>query len=170
MQWPVARRVSLALAVFLLGCPHRAELPRFEQFSSALALPSVGSVPYDGSALRGRVVLIDFFATWCFPCVGEIPLLQRLQASYSKKGFTIVGIGMDLEGAQVLEPFASEYHLSFPVVVADDKMRQGQSAFGSISTLPSAFLFGRDGRLIAAFEGLPAPAEIDQLVSKAIGE
>jgi len=158
------------LALFLFGCPHRVALPRFEQFSPSLALPSVGSAPYDGSALRGRVVLIDFFATWCFPCIGEIPLLQRLQASYSKRGFTIIGIGMDLEGAQVLDPFVAEYQLSFPVIIADDEMRQGKSAFGSISTLPSAFLFGRDGRLITAFEGLPAAGEIEQLVSRAVAE
>ncbi len=160
----------MALALWLCACPHRVEVPRFDHFSPALALPSVGPVPYDWSSLRGRVVLVDFFATWCFPCIGEIPLLQNLQGRYTANGFTIVAVGMDLEGPQVLEPFVDQYQLSFPVLIADERMRRGLTPFGPISSLPSTFLFGRDGRLITAFAGLPVASELEQLVSQAVSE
>jgi thiol-disulfide isomerase/thioredoxin len=160
----------LALAVWIGSCAHRAEAPRLDRFAPALALPSVGPAPFDWSALRGRVVLVHFFATWCFPCIGGIPLLQKLQDTYAPKGFRVVGVGMDLEGAQVLEPFVEQYRLSFPMLIADQRIRQGQSPFGVITSLPSMFLFGKDGRLITAFTGLPVAAEIEQLVSQAVAE
>lgn len=172
MRTTYGRRGALlvSLALWIGACTHRVEAPRLDRFSPALALPSVGQVPYDWSALRDRVVLVQFFATWCFPCIGAIPLLQKLEESYAAKGFIIVGVGMDLEGALVLEPFVDQYQLSFPVLIADQRMRQGQTPFGPITALPSAFLFGRDGRLITAFAGLPVASEIDQLVSRAVGE
>jgi len=79
-------------------------------------------------------------------------------------------VGMDLEGAEVLEPFVDQYQLAFPVLIADQRMRQGQTPFGQIIALPSTFLFGRDGRLIIAFAGLPNASELDQLVSRAVAE
>jgi peroxiredoxin len=132
-----------------------------------LQLASVGSVPY-AQLERGQVLLVTFLATWCFPCLGQLPILERAQREHASRGFRIVAVGMDLEGAEVLEPFAREYQLPFPLLVADDRIRRGETAFGLISSLPASFLFGRDGRLIAAFAGFAAAAELDQLIASAL--
>lgn len=114
--------------------------------------------------------MVTFLATWCLPCIAQLPILEKAQKQYGERGFRIVAVGMDLEGAEVLEPFAREYALPFPLLVADQRIRDGQTAFGHISSLPSSVLFGRDGRLIAAFAGLPVPAQLDELIARALDE
>jgi peroxiredoxin len=159
-----------AVALWLGACSHTASLPTLSTFLPALQLPAVGAVPYSYSGLRGQVVLVTFLATWCFPCIGQLPILEKAQRQYGERGFRIVAVGMDLEGAEVLEPFAREYALPFPLLVADHQIRNGQTAFGPISALPSSFLFGRDGRLITAFAGLPVPAQLEELIARALDE
>jgi hypothetical protein len=111
---------------------------------------------------------VTFLATWCFPCLGQLPLLETEQKQHGARGFQIVAVGMDLEGAEVLEPFAREYALPYPLLVADEAIRKGQTAFGPIPVLPASFLFGRDGRLVTAFPGLLVPDELDQLIRRAL--
>jgi len=113
---------------------------------------------------------VTFLATWCFPCLGQLPLLEIEQKRHGVRGFQILAVGMDLEGAEVLEPFAREYSLPFPLLVADGAIRKGQTAFGPIPVLPASFLFGRDGRLITVFPGLLVPDELDQLIVRALEE
>lgn len=159
-----------ALAVWLVACAHSDSVraPPLSAFASALALPSVGAVAYAGSPARGEVLLVTFLATWCFPCIGQLPLLESEQRRHAARGFRIIAIGMDLEGAEVLEPFAREYALPFPLLVADEAIRKGQTAFGAIPVLPASFLFGRDGHLITVYPGLLVPAELDQLIVEAL--
>jgi thiol-disulfide isomerase/thioredoxin len=145
-------------------------MPSLSDFAPALELRTVGPVAFSYPELRGKVVLVTFFATWCFPCIGQLPVLERAQKQNGGRGLQIVAIGMDLEGREVLEPFAREYELSFPLLVADDRIRQGKTAFGPISSLPSSFLFGRDARLITAFAGLMAPAELDEMIRVALDQ
>src|SRR5262249_8723248 len=114
-----------AIALWLGACAHTATAPSLSSFAPALQLPAVGSVPYSEQQLRGQVLLVTFLATWCFPCVGQIPILDREQKLYASRGFKIVAVGMDLEGAEVLAPFAQEYQLPFPLLVADERIRKG---------------------------------------------
>lgn len=158
------------LAGWLGACAHSdaPPPPRLSDFSSALHLRSVGAAPYSGTPAPGQVLLVTFLATWCFPCLGQLPLLEIEQKRHGVRGFQILAVGMDLEGAEVLEPFAREYSLPFPLLVADGAIRKGQTAFGPIPVLPASFLFGRDGRLITVFPGLLVPDELDQLIVRAL--
>lgn len=164
-------RWSATTAIALLAaCAHKSAPPpppTLSAFAPALQLASVGSVPHT-QLERGQVLLVTFLATWCFPCLGQLPILEKAQREHASRGFKIVAVGMDLEGAEVLEPFAREYQLPFPLLVANDRIRKGETAFGLISSLPASFLFGRDGRLIAAFAGFAAAAELDQLIASAL--
>ncbi len=152
-----------AIIFWLAACAHAPPPPPFSAFAPALQLSAVGSTPYAYPDL-----LVTFLATWCFPCIGQLAILEKEQRQHGGRGFRIVAVGMDLEGAEVLEPFALEYRLPFPLLVADDRIRKGQSAFGPIPSLPAAFLFGRDGRLITAFAGLLVPEELDELIVRAL--
>ncbi len=171
MSRPWAGRfAALAIAVWLGSCAHSpsAPPPPLSAFAPALRLPSAGSIPYSEAEAPGQVLLITFLATWCFPCIGQLPILEAEQRRHAARGFRIVAVGMDLEGAEVLAPFAQEYGLPFPLLVADERIRKGQTAFGPISSLPASFLFGRDGRLITAFAGLLLPSELDELIVRAL--
>lgn len=128
----------------------------------------MGPVPYQADTLPGRVVLVRFFATWCFPCLADLPVLQRLWEERSGQGFTVVLVGMDLEGERVLEPFAERYALPFPVLVADAEIRQGQSPFGTVSALPTSVLFGREGEVLLAYAGVAEPASLLRAVEAAV--
>ncbi len=158
--------LGCALAVALAGCRMVPEEPMGSRYVRALALPYVGPTPYDWRLLRGRVVLVSFFATWCFPCLAELPTLEALQKEYGPRGFQIVAVGMDLDGARVLAPFADQYALNFPVLVADEETREGQSPFGLIPALPTTFLLDEEGRVAAAWKGMAGHEDVAQAVER----
>jgi thiol-disulfide isomerase/thioredoxin len=134
----------------------------------ALDLPRVGPTPFQLGDLRGKVVLVSFFATWCFPCLADLPVLEKLQKDYAAKGFTVVAVGLDLEGAKMLGPWAEQYALPFPVLVGDDALRGAETPFGRISALPTIFLFGRDGQVVFAYQGVASPERLIDQVGQAV--
>ncbi len=77
-------------------------------------------------------------------------------------------VGLDLEGRLVLEPFAAEYALRYPVLVGDDRLRGGTTPFGHIRELPARVLFDRQGQVIAAYSGVVSPAELERKVREAV--
>ncbi|MDQ3266285.1 MAG: TlpA family protein disulfide reductase [Myxococcota bacterium] len=167
----MTRALVCALALVLTGgCQKRTgELVVTPRYVPHLKLESVGPVPTRVDALHGRVLLVNFMATWCIPCLQELPALVALQQRYAQRGFTVVLVGMDLEGALVLEPFADHYQLTFPMLVADQRIRKGESAFGEIRILPHTFLISRQGDLRAMFQGIASPSELEDLVRRELG-
>jgi thiol-disulfide isomerase/thioredoxin len=158
--------MAFAGLLLLPGCPKRPELVVHPRYVPALNLHSVGPTRTTVDALHGRVLLVNFMATWCIPCLEEIPALIALQKKYENQGFTVVLVGMDLEGALVLDPFAEHYQAPFPVLVADDYIRSGQSPFGPIQVLPLSFLIGPDGELRAAVQGIAPPDDMAALIER----
>ncbi len=129
---------------------------------------SVGPVPYQRAALEGQATVITFFATWCFPCLGQLALVEELQEAYGERGLRAVAVGMDLEGAKVLGPFAQGYVKTLPVVVADDALRSGATPFGRVQTLPSTVILDRQGRVVVAWPGLANVDEVREQVERAL--
>ena len=165
-----ALAVGCAVVLMLAGCrtvpeePGRGSGP--SPYLRALMLPWVGPTPLDWEGLRGRVVLVSFFATWCFPCLAELPTLEALQKEQGPQGFQVVLVGLDLDGARVLEPFANQYALNFPVLGSDASMQQGRSAFGLIPSLPCTFLLDKEGEVAGAWQGVASHADVSQAVEK----
>lgn len=137
-------------------------------FLPALRLESVGPVRASIDQLQGRVVLVNFMATWCFPCLQELPEMIAVQRRFEAQGFSVVLVGMDLEGATVLEPFAEHYALPFPLLLADAELRKGETAFGLIRQLPTTVLLGRDGAALAAYAGVSDPATLEAAIASAL--
>jgi thiol-disulfide isomerase/thioredoxin len=165
------RRAALALGCALVlalgGCRRVPEEPEGPSpYLRSLLLPSVGPTPYDWRVLPGRVVMVSFFATWCFPCLAELPTLEALQKEYGPRGFQVVLVGLDIDGARVLQPFADYYALHFPVLVSDEGMQQGQSAFGLIPALPATFLLDKEGRVAGAWQGMAGHEDVSKAVEK----
>lgn len=162
------RGAALAAALLALACAGRGELRIQPSFLAALALPAAGNLTTSPAALRGRVVLVSFTATWCLPCLQELADLTDLHRRFEAEGFTLAMVGMDLEGALVLTPFAEYYALPFPLLVADEHLRSGRSAFGPISVLPTSFLIGKDGALLVQVAGSAPAREWERRIAEAL--
>ncbi len=92
--------------------------------------------------MRGKVVLLNFWATWCAPCVKEMPSLRDLQKHFRRQDFEVVAVALDPEGASAVVPFAQTHDLNFPIAV--DETGSTQDLYGTTG-LPESYLIDRDG-------------------------
>ena len=100
--------------------------------------------------LRGKVVLVDFWATWCGPCRMEIPHLTELYDRYQDKGFELVGISLDQQGPAVVKPFIEEFKINYPIVMGDEDIA---NQYGGVRSIPTAFLIDREGNVVKKYVG-----------------
>jgi thiol-disulfide isomerase/thioredoxin len=164
-----SRRVVLLLGASMVGChAARPAGPRLASYLSALPADSANEIPVEFGRLDGRVVLVVFIATWCFPCLADLVSLEKLERTFDAKDFAIVMVGMDLEGRRVLTPFAQAYALSRPLIVADDGLRNGETPFGRIRELPSRVLFDRAGEVVVAYSGVARHERLEEAVRRAV--
>ncbi|HKW29006.1 MAG TPA: TlpA disulfide reductase family protein [Verrucomicrobiae bacterium] len=117
------------------------------------------------SDFKGKIVLLDFWATWCAPCQEEIPSFVQLQKQYSGRGFTVLGIALDDDGAAVVKPLAQKLDVNYPLVIGDTQVA---ARYGGIQAVPTAFLIGRDGRILKTFVGPRSKSEWEQTIQRAL--
>jgi peroxiredoxin len=110
------------------------------------------------SDYRGKVVLLNFWATWCGPCKIEIPWFIEFQQAYKDKSFTVLGVSMDDEGWKVVKPFVAERKINYPVLVGTEETSQ---QYGGIDALPTTFVIDRDGRIASIHQGLVSKSEYE---------
>ena len=152
----------LAAAAFATGAlvahyavrHHRAPRVTTSAPAQQLSAPDFTLPQLDGhdlrlSSYRGKVVLLDFWATWCDPCREEIPHFVDLQQRYGDRGLQIVGVSMD-DSPDPVRPFYQQFHMNYPVVMGT---AQTGAMYGGILGLPIAFLITRDGRIYAKHIG-----------------
>lgn len=108
------------------------------------------------SDFQGKVVLLNFWATWCGPCKTEIPWFAEFEREFAGKGFEVVGIAMDDDGWPVVKPFVAAQKVPYPVLLGDDGVSQ---LYGGVEALPTTFLIGRDGKVKYLHRGLIEKAE-----------
>jgi cytochrome c biogenesis protein CcmG/thiol:disulfide interchange protein DsbE len=141
------------LLAFALAIPAVPAVPRkntlLNKPAPALARASVDDQRVDLSALRGRVVLLNFWATWCAPCQVEMPRFIEWQSKYQSDGLSIIGVSMDDDSAPV-KSFVHKRGLNYPVVLGDEKLGL---AYGGILGLPVTYLIDRNGIVRARYEG-----------------
>ena len=164
----MSRYAPLLLALVLGACSSTPEAPARRGHLQAISLPPVAPAPYAPAPLQGQVVLVAFMATWCVPCLAQLPTLDSLQRELGPQGLRTVAVGMDLDGDQVLGPFAEYYALPYPLVVADERLRSGYSPFGRVGALPTFFLLDRRGEPVAAWEGMVDPGPLERTVREAL--
>ncbi|HET9271453.1 MAG TPA: TlpA disulfide reductase family protein [Vicinamibacterales bacterium] len=119
--------------------------PSRSKAAEDFALPTLDGGTFRLAEQRGKIVLVNFWATWCPPCVAEMPAMERLWRKQKGAGFVLVAVSVDADPHKVT-PFVSEHQLTFPIAF-DTKMATAER-YG-VRALPSSFIIGRDGTLAA---------------------
>ena len=151
-------RINLAIASALLlisiGVANAASTVRAVLVPANDRKPAPKFLLKDGSGktvkltdYRGKVVLLDFWATWCAGCKEEIPYFSGFQKAYGSRGFAVVGVSLDEDGWKVIKPFLANANVSYRMLLGDDLTAQ---KYG-IKSLPDTFLIDRQGRIAAAY-------------------
>jgi thiol-disulfide isomerase/thioredoxin len=141
--------------------------PRLTQSSLA---PDFSLESLDGSSLRlsdlrGKAVLLNFWATWCGPCKIEMPWFVDLQKQYGSQGLQIVGVAMDDASKEDIGKFAKDMGVNYPILIGKESVGD---QYGGVPALPESFLISRDGKIVDKIIGLRGKAEIEDAVKKAL--
>ena len=156
------------VAVFYFAARHNAacgsagKAPREHSLAPDFTLVDLDGQKLQLSRYRGKVILLDFWATWCDPCREEIPRFIALQNKYRDQGLQIIGVSMDDETDPVRD-FYRRFRMNYPVVMGDAKTGE---LYGGVLGLPIAFLIGRDGRIYAKHIGVTNMSKLENEIAK----
>jgi thiol-disulfide isomerase/thioredoxin len=117
------------------------------------------------SDLRGKAVLLNFWATWCGPCKIETPWLVELQNQYGAQGLQVIGVAMDDSGKDDIAKFAKDMGVNYPVLLGKEAVGD---AYGGVPALPESFFIGRDGKIVDKIIGLKGRSEIEDSIKRAL--
>jgi peroxiredoxin len=130
-------------------------------------LVTLDGTPISGDALRGKVVLVNFWATWCPPCRVEMPGFQDVYDRRRAEGFTILGVSTDAAGRAHVERYLRRHGITYPVAMASGGIVRD---FGGARALPTSFLLDRQGRIRHTVTGIFAELTLDQAVARLLAE
>jgi thiol-disulfide isomerase/thioredoxin len=144
-----------------------ASIPRAGQSLIApdFSLESIEGPNMRLSDLRGKAVLLNFWATWCGPCKIEMPWFVDLQKQYGPQGLQIVGVAMDDASKDDIAKFAKDMGVNYPILIGKEAVGD---QYGGVPALPETFLIGRDGKIVDKIIGLRGKSEIEDSIKKAL--
>jgi peroxiredoxin len=114
------------------------------------------------SRMKGKVVLINFWATWCGPCRAEIPGFLQVYERYKDKGLEIVGISLDENGWEVVTPFIKRFNITYPIVI--DARGVVAQQYGRIDAIPTSFFIDRKGNIVDQHVGYLSKEELEKKI------
>jgi len=146
---------SWSLVIVLLGCGGKEAVKGTKGGKELSLAPEFVLADLDGkevklSDFKKKVVILDFWATWCVPCKQEIPDFIELYDRYREKGFEIVGISLDRGGPEVVRSFAVDYGISYTLLMDDGKV---QKEYGPIEYIPTTFVLDKEHRIYKKYVG-----------------
>lgn len=150
--------VLISLGFLLLGPQLRAA-----DAAPAWKLQDINGKTVQLSDFKGKVVILDFWATWCPPCRAEIPHFVELQKAYADKGLVIVGISLDQGGVDTVAPFAKANGINYPIVLGDEELT---SKYGGIEGIPTTFIVDQKGNIVNKFVGFTEKSVFEDEIKK----
>src|SRR5438445_8004010 len=145
-----AALVCLAVSAFTWSCsgpePFSAQAQpiRNRKAAADFTLRDANGSSVKLSDYRGKVVVLNFWATWCGPCTLEIPWFVEFEREYKTQGLAIVGVSMDEEGWTAIKPYVAEHKMNYRVLLGDDSVSQ---LYGGVDSLPTTFIIDRAGKV-----------------------
>ncbi len=152
------------------GMPSQAsamEAPPDGRIAPDFSLTSTDGKMIKLSDYRGKVVVVDFWATWCPPCKAEIPDFIKLYSQHKDEGLQMIGISLDEGGLKDVKPFMKEYGINYPIVMGTEEV---VSAYGGIRGIPTTFVIDKTGHVRGAFEGYRSASVFTKLIQQLIKE
>ena len=154
----------LSIAALTIACSSSTEVeaaPRLKPEKERKPAPEFTLKDSNGATVhlsdyRGKVVLLDFWATWCNPCQVELPWFMEFEQSLKSKGFAVLGVSMDEDGWDVVKPYIQKRKINYRILLGDDHTGQ---IYGGVDSLPMTFLLDRQGRVAAVHIGLSSDKE-----------
>jgi len=170
--YPGATRDAKAYLAFLdkgAKSPAAPAVPAATQSAqtglSDLPITTLDGAPVDTAALQGKVVVVDFWATYCVPCLKEIPTFNRLHEQYAGRGVVVLGVSMDVDGgAPLVESFLKQHPMKYRVALGSEKT----SDLFHVNQLPTTVVFDSHGKALQRFEGYTPPDALENVVKAAL--
>ncbi len=148
------RKIAFAGALFIGAAtwlmPGAITPPTLRKPAPDFALQDNTGAALKLSSYKGKVVLLNFWATWCGGCKEEMPWFMEFENKYKSSGLTIIGVSMDEEGWKIVKPFLQTHPLNYPVVVGTEDLAK---KYNAVEALPVSALIDRNGRIAAAYTG-----------------
>jgi cytochrome c biogenesis protein CcmG/thiol:disulfide interchange protein DsbE len=166
---PLACTGVLGLAMFVWGAaapetPKKGvaaagKAPAKKKIVPAFTLKDPEGRTVSLSDYKGKVVLVNFWATWCGPCKLEMPWFADFETRYKNRGFAVVGIAMDDEGWDAVKPFLAKAKINYKILLGNDNVAD---AWGGVESLPSTFIIDQKGNIVRHHEGLVSKDEYEK--------
>ncbi len=163
-------RLVRAIGVLLLVAGCRVEEPGGVGEAGAAAMaPDFALEALDGASValadyRGQPIIIDFWATWCAPCVYQSPVLNAFWESHRDDGVMVFGVSVDAGGRESVEPFADEHEIRYPVLLGDEDLAQQFGALG----FPTLYVVAPDGSIDSVHVGVVSEEELEVALAAAL--
>jgi peroxiredoxin len=161
---------SLCLTV-LTGCSEQSARaavkdPKTRKTAPDFTLKDVNGQTVKLSDYRGKVVLLNFWATWCGPCKVEIPWFKEFETTYKNQGFAVLGVAMDDEGWETVKPYIMDKQVNYRVVVGNEQV---SVLYGDVESLPTTFVIDREGRVASVHIGLINKSDYANEIAQLLG-
>jgi len=149
----------LAATIILTGCPGTVEAAgeKAQDFS----LKDINNRIVRLSDYGNKVIILNFFATWCPPCKSEIPDFVELVKEYGDKGLVIIGVSVDNGDMETIKNFAAQYNINYPILLDDGLV---SNAYGPIQGIPATFIIDKKGRIVQKIVGARSKSQFENIV------
>jgi len=155
--------ILVSVLILVSGCSGNGEQGGVNQPAPLFTMQDIHGDTVSLKDLRGKVVLLSFFATWCGPCRQEVPEFIRIYEKLKDDGLEIVAIGLDAEGARVLRSFARDHQIPYPIVPGT---RNVVLDYGGIESIPTTFVIDHHGRVAEYFVGWRPASRLEESVER----